>query len=44
MRISFSMLRGKISLWHHDVVMITGYTEALSIYNDAARFSSCTAR
>jgi cytochrome P450 family 150 subfamily A5 len=29
---------------HHDVVMITGYTEALSIYNDAARFSSCTAR
>jgi cytochrome P450 family 150 subfamily A5 len=27
---------------HHDVVMITGYAEALGVYNDAERFSSCT--
>ena len=27
---------------HHDVVMITGYEEAVAIYNDSARFSSCT--
>lgn len=26
---------------HHDVVMVTGYEEALEIYNDAERFSSC---
>ncbi|MCK9929646.1 cytochrome P450 [Frankia sp. Mgl5] len=26
---------------HHDVVMITGYDEALAIYNDTDRFSSC---
>ncbi|PXW35399.1 UNVERIFIED_CONTAM: cytochrome P450 [Williamsia faeni] len=26
---------------HHDVVMITGYDEALAIYNDPAKFSSC---
>jgi cytochrome P450 family 150 subfamily A5 len=26
---------------HHDVVMVTGYEEALEIYNDPARFSSC---
>ena len=28
---------------HHDVVMITGYDEAVAVYNDAERFSSCTA-
>ena len=26
---------------HHDVVMITGYEEAVSVYNDTERFSSC---
>ncbi len=28
---------------HHDVVMITGYDEAVAVYNDNVRFSSCTA-
>ncbi len=28
---------------HHDVVMVTGYDEVMAIYNDADRFSSCTA-
>jgi cytochrome P450 family 150 subfamily A5 len=27
---------------HHDVVMITGYDEAIEVYNDVATFSSCT--
>lgn len=27
---------------HHDVVMITGYEEAVAVYNDNVRFSSCT--
>lgn len=26
---------------HHDVVMVTGYDEGVTIYNDTARFSSC---
>lgn len=26
---------------HHDVVMVTGYDEAVAVYNDAATFSSC---
>ncbi|WP_218014524.1 cytochrome P450 [Mycolicibacterium palauense] len=26
---------------HHDVVMVTGYDEAVAIYNDSERFSSC---
>jgi cytochrome P450 len=26
---------------HHDVVMVTGYDEAVAVYNDTARFSSC---
>ncbi|GAA2560009.1 cytochrome P450 [Mycolicibacterium diernhoferi] len=26
---------------HHDVVMVTGYDEGVSIYNDTKRFSSC---
>lgn len=28
---------------HHDVVMITGYEEAVAVYTDNVRFSSCTA-
>ncbi len=28
---------------HHDVLMVTGYDEAMKIYNDADSFSSCTA-
>ena len=28
---------------HHDVVMVTGYDEALAVYRDTERFSSCTA-
>ncbi len=27
---------------HHDVVMVTGYDEALAVYHDTATFSSCT--
>jgi cytochrome P450 len=27
---------------HHDVVMITGYEEAMSVYSDTESFSSCT--
>ncbi len=27
---------------HHDVVMVTGYDEVVSIYNDTTHFSSCT--
>ncbi|MFF0490166.1 cytochrome P450 [Nocardia sp. NPDC004068] len=26
---------------HHDVTMVTGYDEALEVYNDVERFSSC---
>ncbi|WP_280314474.1 cytochrome P450 [Nocardia wallacei] len=26
---------------HHDVMMVTGYDEALEVYNDVERFSSC---
>ncbi|MFJ1456254.1 cytochrome P450 [Nocardia wallacei] len=26
---------------HHDVMMVTGYDEALEVYNDVDRFSSC---
>src|SRR5215470_9192538 len=28
---------------HHDVMMVTGYDEAVAIYNDTERFSSATA-
>ena len=28
---------------HHGVVMVTGFDEALEIYHDSDRFSSCTA-
>jgi cytochrome P450 len=27
---------------HHDVVMVTGYEEALAVYHDTATFSACT--
>jgi hypothetical protein len=27
---------------HHDVVMVTGYDEAVAVYNDSERYSSCT--
>src|SRR2546423_2018342 len=26
---------------HHDVMMVTGYDEAIAVYSDAATFSSC---
>jgi cytochrome P450 len=26
---------------HHGILMVTGYNEALEIYNDPERFSSC---
>jgi cytochrome P450 len=42
----FEALRGECPVRrepHHDVVMITGYEEAVSVYNDTERFSSCTA-
>jgi cytochrome P450 len=28
---------------HHEVMMVTGYDEALQVYNDSESFSSCTA-
>ncbi|MFM8304788.1 MAG: cytochrome P450 [Actinomycetota bacterium] len=28
---------------HHDVMMVTGYEEAVAVYNDTATFSSCNA-
>jgi cytochrome P450 len=28
---------------HHDVVLVTGYDEAIAVYNDADTFSSCNA-
>ncbi len=41
----FETLRAQCPVWrepHHDVVMVTGYDEALAVYNDADTFSSCT--
>ncbi|HSA50638.1 MAG TPA: cytochrome P450 [Yinghuangia sp.] len=40
----FAALRGECPLRrekHHDVMMVTGYEEAVAIYNDTERFSSC---
>src|SRR6516225_2638078 len=37
-------LRERSPVWrepHYDVYMVTGYDEALAVYNDAATFSSC---
>jgi cytochrome P450 len=41
----FDALRSKCPVLresHHDVVMVTGYDEAIQIYNDTETFSSCT--
>ena len=41
----FEALRGQCPVHrepHHDVVMVTGYEEALAVFNDTATFSSCT--
>jgi cytochrome P450 family 150 subfamily A5 len=40
----FDWLRGECPVrreLHHDVVMVTGYEEAVAVYTDTARFSSC---
>lgn len=41
----FDFLRGQCPVYResqHDVVMVTGYDEAVEIQNDADRYSSCT--
>jgi cytochrome P450 len=38
--------RARCPVWrepHHDVVLVTGYEEAVAVYNDTETFSSCTA-
>ncbi len=40
----FEYLRGQCPVTresHHDVVMVTGYEEAIAVYHDTATFSSC---
>jgi cytochrome P450 len=40
----FDWLRGQCPVQresHHDVMMVTGYEEAIAVYNDTERFSSC---
>ena len=42
----FDALRARSPVWqepHHGVFLVTGHDEALAVYNDAARFSSCNA-
>jgi cytochrome P450 len=42
----FEAIRAHGSAWrepHHDVVMVTGYEEAMAVYSDSTTFSSCTA-
>jgi cytochrome P450 len=42
----YEALRARGPVWrepHHDVVMITGYEEAMAVYRDATTFSSCNA-
>ena len=42
----FDHLRGRCPVTrepHHDVMMVTGYDEAVQVYNDTAVFSSCNA-
>ena len=42
----YEYLRAQGPAWrepHHDVVMVTGYEEAMAVYNDPSRFSSCNA-
>jgi cytochrome P450 family 150 subfamily A5 len=41
----FDAVRARCPVWregHHQVVLVTGYDEALEVYNDAHTFSSCT--
>lgn len=41
----FDAARRKCPVWrepHHDVVLVTGYEEAVQVYNDTQTFSSCT--
>src|SRR5579862_9027168 len=40
----FDALRSEAPVWrepHFGVFMVTGYEEALAVYNDSATFSSC---
>jgi cytochrome P450 len=40
----FDELRERCPVWrepHHDVVMVTGYDEAVQVFHDSERFSSC---
>lgn len=40
----FDVVREQCPVWrepHHDVVLVTGYDEALAVYNDSQTFSSC---
>ncbi|MFD0851287.1 hypothetical protein ACFQ07_03610, partial [Actinomadura adrarensis] len=40
----YEALRGRCPVQpepHHDVLMITGYDEAVQVYNDTENFSSC---
>jgi cytochrome P450 len=42
----FDAARSKCPVWrehHHHVVMVTGYDEAIEVYNDTETFSSCIA-
>jgi cytochrome P450 len=42
----YDAVRAKCPVWredHHDVVLVTGYEEAIDVFNDAETFSSCTA-
>jgi cytochrome P450 family 150 subfamily A5 len=42
----YEYLRGHGPVWrepHHDVVMVTGFDEAMAVYNDPGTWSSCNA-
>jgi cytochrome P450 len=42
----YEYLRAQGPVWrepHHDVVMVTGFDEAMAVYNDPTTFSSCNA-
>ena len=41
----YDAVREQCPVWresHHDVVLVTGYEEAIDVFNDADTFSSCT--
>jgi len=41
----FEAIRAECPVWrepHHEVVMVTGYEEAMAVYRDTDTFSSCT--